>query len=507
MFLLSCLMTVCFALPKLGTVYVELGSEVSSDPQDYLWGLSGSVKDAEIDVSEVNSHKVGTYRAYAKTWVVRYPFTVVVRDTASPEILPAEGQVYIAAGREYTPEDFVSEIRDASDISQTLLYYDDTAYKTIRFDSLGDEKAEIHATDVWGNESVLPVTFTVDDAPVIVAFDRHLPVGTDFDVSRAAAVDSVDGRLSERVMADMGDFDPKTAGTYPVTYTVTDNYGLETTKTVTLTVCDKKELAQYTDDITLTPADLSLLCEADYFGYQPLETEDYDATVALLEPTLVNLKRFFGNGSWGAGSGAVLDVTPEYVYFVSVEHVVKEISEDCRMTFFDGAVISTEFPYATSNRKNELAVFAVPTGEIPVDTLLWLRHVHIDSDIYSKLKTGDRIVAFAKHWNGGKTDKIGEMEVRRMTVSIHDDSFDFEDAFVESTNAIMRGMSGTAVTDYRGDLIGTASLMGPSSAGFSGDSAYHSRIDVLPEAMANLREKLGVSQEEDEALPESAGTR
>lgn len=477
------------AIPKSRSFYIELGDSVPASPSDYLFGYSFMLENAEVDVSQVDSDTVGDYQAYAKFLFYRYTLPVEVGDKTPPVIALPEGTIYVAAHRNYTPADFVSDIYDLSGEVQSTVTYDGNVYDSLSFEQLGDYTAVITSTDVWGNTGSKEIHFTVDEAPMLIgAFNRHIAVGSSFNLGGVVAADSVDGILTDRIRIDFGAFDAKTVGDYDITYTVSDNYGLETSTTVTLSVVDSKTLSNYDDDLTLTDLELHLLCELHYFSYEPLEEENYDEAVKLLEPTLVDLKRIWANGSWGAGSGAIYQITPDYVYLISVEHVTKEVSKDCRIMFFDGEVLKGAFQYVTSDQKNEMVMFAVRTADIPADTLLAIRQVYVDPDIYAKLNIGDNVVGYAKHWNGTDKDLIRPMEVKALTSSIK--TFNFIDSLLETTQNVTNGMSGTAVVDYKGNLVGLASAAGPSASGGTAFSAYHSKIDVIPELLQKLNDSL-----------------
>ncbi|MBQ4396629.1 MAG: hypothetical protein II828_03795 [Clostridia bacterium] len=479
-----------FAFPAKGHVVTELGQEVSSDPSDYLMGPSFMTRGAQVDVSGVDGSKAGVYPATVKWGFFTYTVEVEVKDT-TPPLITADGVYhYYAVGREYVPTDFVTDITDCSRITSCTVDIGGVCYETVTFEEEGQQEATIRATDEWGNESRQQVTFTVDEAPWIIgAFDRHIAQGSDFDVEAVAAADRRDGVLTDRLEIQPGLFDTGTVGDYPVTYIVRDNYGLETVKTVTLSVVPRRELSGYNDDLSLSDTEKQVLCDTGYFTYQPLSEPDCEAAASLIEPTLINLKRFINRYSWVSGSGAVYRVTPDYVIFFSVEHVLKDVHSDCRIMFFDGKTIEKSFDFVSSDAHNELCLFAIPTQEIPTDTLLSLRQIAVDSDIYNDLHEGDDVVSYAKHWDGTSRDLIKPMKMRAPTASIPE--FDMIDSLLETTWNLYGGMSGTATVDGRGFLVGAASATGPSATGFSGQSAFHSKIDVLPELEQKLAALIG----------------
>ena len=207
----------------------------------------------------------------------------------------------------------------------------------------------------------------------------------------------------------------------------------------------------------------------------------------LIEPALIDLKRSLGGGAYTAGSGCVYRITPEYIYFLSVRHVMKAVSRNCEIMFYNGTVVRETLDYALSQKSNELAMFRIPVSMVPVDTLMSLKQVYVDEDIYSKLSVGDEVVAYAKHWSGTDEDYVRRMTVRRLESSIGE--FNLYNSLLETSEGVVGGMSGTAVVDLRGNLAGLASAYGTPTDSRYTVSSYHSRIDVLNEVETALEEQ------------------
>lgn len=473
--------------PKSRQFVVELGEKVPISPTDYLFGYPFVVDRAVIDVGSVNTGKVGDYTGTVRLLFYNYTLDISVVDTTPPEIIPFAEELYIATGREYGPEDFADQIRDVSGDVNCHILYEGSRREQISFPSAGQYELYLEAVDASGNVGTREVLFTVVDPPEIIgAFDRHLPIGTNFDVTRAAAVDTGDGNITDRLKVDAGDFDPRREGDYTVTYSVSDSHGLVTEKSVTLSVCSRQKLSLYRENISLSQDEMKLLCDAGYFAYKPLDTPDYFKAVNLIEPTLVNFKQVRSNG-YAAGSGCIYRITPEYIYLLSVKHVMEEVHRDCRIMFFDGNVVTENIDYATPQNSNELSLCRIPTSVIPAETMLSLRQVYVDRAIYSKLSKGDEVIAYAKHWSGTDRDYIRRMKVKRLSASISE--FGLYNSLLETTEGVVNGMSGTAVIDLRGRLAGLASAFGTATDSKYAVSAYHSRIDVLDQAEAALEAK------------------
>lgn len=468
--------------PKSEQFVVELGDKASASPSDYLFGYGFIIDRATIDVGKVDTGKVGEYKGTAKLFFYNYPLQIKVTDTTPPEILPYEEELYIATGREYAPEYFAESISDLSGAVKCRISYNGAERTGISFPEAGHYSLSLTAEDDSGNIGTQEIAFTVDDPPVIIgAFDRHLPLDADFDITGAAAIDTEDGNISDKITVSSGGFDPHTEGEYTVTYTVSDSHGLITEKAVTFSVCSRQKLKLYSDDISLTTDELRLLCNADYFAYKPLELPDYDSVLQLVEPTLVDFKQERSNG-YAAGSGCIYKITPEYTYLLSVKHVIQDVHKHCDVMFFDGTVVREDIDYVTSQKKNELSLCRIPTSDIPADTLMTLRQVFVDREIYSKLSKGDEVVAYAKHWTGTNKDIVKRLKVKKLTSSIGE--FGLYDSLLETTEGVVGGMSGTAVVDLRGNLVGLASAYGTATDSRYAVSSYHSKIDVLDEAEA-----------------------
>lgn len=87
----------------------------------------------------------------------------------------------------------------------------------------------------------------INHTPVITAEDKTLTVGDSFDVmAGVTALDKEDGDLTDKIEVINNTVDTSKAGTYTVTYKVTDSNGASVTKTITITVKDKDKEEQPT---------------------------------------------------------------------------------------------------------------------------------------------------------------------------------------------------------------------------------------------------------------------
>ena len=79
-------------------------------------------------------------------------------------------------------------------------------------------------------------------APVIIASDKQIVQGTKFDYKKdVTATDTEDGNLTNKIVVEKETVDIDKVGEYQVTYKVTDNNNVTTTKTITVTVIENKK--------------------------------------------------------------------------------------------------------------------------------------------------------------------------------------------------------------------------------------------------------------------------
>ena len=84
---------------------------------------------------------------------------------------------------------------------------------------------------------VVPTPVEINNVPIINASDKTINIGDEFEpLKDVTATDKEDGDLTSKIKVISNTVDTKKAGTYEVTYQVTDSQGAATTKTIKVTV-------------------------------------------------------------------------------------------------------------------------------------------------------------------------------------------------------------------------------------------------------------------------------
>lgn len=467
--------------PVFTETTIELGENVSEEITDYLSGQKFLLERAQLDVREVDTLKVGTYTVHSRVWFYEDDFLIHVADTTAPELKVRTDDIYLEAGKEYFTDAFVVSVSDLSGEAEISFLVDNDRTDTISFAELGEVSFVIEANDASGNVSTAKVKAVVDEAPVYVGLhDRHIAIGEEFDVrENIVAIDNQDGIISDSIQVD-GEFDVNTLGQYEMTYTVADSYGLEREAKATITVCNADELGQYEQENALSEGELTLLCDNGYFTYEPLKEDDYDKTLELVHPTLIDI----GNDKHGWGSGFIYKITPQHIYFLTVEHVIKKRTEDTNITFFDNTKIVESSDYIRLSENSELSMFRIKIQDVPPDTLMHLKQIYIDSSIYDELKEGNKLIAYAAWW-AEKQDVIKTGDIKNVMATWDALGYYFEDSCIETQLMTKSGMSGTAIVDYKGNLVGVA-----FAVRYSENSSFNLRIDDV-EKLWDRRGELG----------------
>lgn len=376
-----------------------------------------------------------------------YGADFIVEDTTAPEISLEKLLPCYKTGQMYVPSDF-ADIYDASKTEETHFSIDGQISDELFFDDKGNYDITIVSTDASGNETQESFAVSFDDAPVFIAVDdKCILTGSDYDPSsHVAAVDSTDGNITDSIIVDKGGFDSGVPGTYVFTYSVTDSCGLTTFATENIIVGDVEDTSY-----ELTDEEFAILNEYAYFSYEPLEEPNLDSALAIVTPSLVNLKYNFAGG-YIAGSGFIYRIDEDYIYIVSCNHVIKDMNGPVEIMFDDSSAYVAE-EYVTDSivmgNDMECAMFRIPSEDIPYEVILEIKEVNVNPDIYSRLTLSEELFAYSGHFING-SGRYCTVYLRDIDVSFASDA----EHCVETSHAVVHGMSGCPLFDEYGQLVG-----------------------------------------------------
>jgi peptidoglycan/xylan/chitin deacetylase (PgdA/CDA1 family) len=215
---------------EYGETYAEPGASAS-----LLFFNVGVQSQGQVSGDQLGSYTV-TYSAsfFGKTTTVERKVTVV--DTTAPTIvLMHKDNAFTLPGHEYQEEGFVAEDNydgDITDRVQKMVADGFVHYRvTDSSGNVAEVKREIVYNDITAPELTLKGNATV-----------YVTVGRDFVEPGYNAIDDAEGDISTKVQVTT-DFNKNTAGTYTVTYKVTDNYGntTEVTRKIVVSAAQQQQ--------------------------------------------------------------------------------------------------------------------------------------------------------------------------------------------------------------------------------------------------------------------------
>lgn len=221
---------------KQAVIKQELKEEFH--PEKNIKYVFGGNKSQVKITGKVDTSQTGDYPVEYSLRREKKKVTVRVRDTKAPELTVKSYTTDLA--EELTPEDFVKEIKDASEV--TLKFE-----KQQKYTEAGTYDIKIVAEDAAGNSTVKVAQAVLkkdETAPTIQgAEDVTVMQGKTLDFMNGVTVkDDID---PEPVLkADYGQVDLNQPGTYTVVYTAKDRSGNETQVKRTIVVKKNEELGQ-----------------------------------------------------------------------------------------------------------------------------------------------------------------------------------------------------------------------------------------------------------------------
>lgn len=168
-------------------VVINVGAEVSTDIGDYVRASKQLMEEMTLDVSMVDTGRIGRYTAAVTHGDSVRRFVIEVADIEAPKIELKTDKIYFEAQGVLRLEDVVESVSDISEYEygfsddMTKADRDKGMEKSVSFDKVGEYTAEVIAKDKYGNISVSEVgVFVVnegkapDDVNVVTDFSRYM---------------------------------------------------------------------------------------------------------------------------------------------------------------------------------------------------------------------------------------------------------------------------------------------------------------------------------------------
>ncbi|MCD8028867.1 MAG: DUF5011 domain-containing protein, partial [Erysipelotrichaceae bacterium] len=220
---------------------------------------------SDLDTSELGSQTIAVSVSDNSGNTTTETYEFCITDTEAPTITLSNESITVDYGSSFDYNDYVT-VKDNFDKD-----VDVSVDGSIDTKSEGTQTLTITATDSSENTSTATLTVDVEDisAPTIKLSKTKVSiyVGDRFSASKylSSATDNKDGDLTDEVEIDSSVKTSK-AGTYTVTYSVSDEAGNKTSKTLKVTVKKKTTSSSYSGSSSIVATAVSKLGCAYKYG-------------------------------------------------------------------------------------------------------------------------------------------------------------------------------------------------------------------------------------------------
>lgn len=462
--------------------HLEIGTTPETDPGFYLEGNNWCVAMSHVDTSSVKKTKVGRYPVYIYHGFEKYTSYVNVTDTTAPVVDCDVKNKTITPGEIVSVNTLGLDIEDYSEIESILFtkisstkFYTGLPEEEIadmreayrkgiameaeefQFAYGGIYTLTISVSDTFHNTSEITLTLKVEEPPVLeVPNDFYVAATKEINFTEYInAWDFINEDLNEEdVTVDTSQLNLTKVGTYPITFSATDDYGLTATATANVHVSSQDALQELLNTHAINLTNHIIIGAKNPYdsGYYASENIEFIQNIML--PCIVNVEN---DALDTFGSGFIIEITDEFVTIATNEHVIQgDLTID--VTFYDavhcnGAVVA-------SNAQRDIAFIRIPIDGKSSSTSLAssyvqnLRTVHIDKGYWNNLADDCEItIGYNCINNEGKIwyTSSGYM-VEKIAVRDWNNYKDINETIISMAPAA--GTSGSALFDGYGHLVG-----------------------------------------------------
>ena len=393
--------------------HLEIGTKAATDPKAYLSGPNWSVLLSHVDTSSVKYTQVGRYPIYIYHGFQKFISYVNITDTTPPVMLSNIKNKTVESGEIVSVKSLGLNITDYSEIesiqftkiASTKFYTDlpadkalimEDAYKKgialeaeeFQFAYGGIYTLTVTAQDAFYNSSKIEIIITVEEPPVLEAPNNFYI--TDVPQINFTEYIKVSDFIEEdldasKVKIDNSKVNYSATGTYPVTFTITDKYGLTASKTSYVHVSSQDALQALINQQGIDLANDVVLGIKNPYDIGYFKEDNLIATQQAMLPCAVHIKNNVLNSF---GSGFIIEINNEFVTLVTNQHVISnDLIVD--VVFYNGKNCSGSV--VASNGELDIAFIRIPidgnnsNSSIASTELHGLRSVHINKGYWDSL--------------------------------------------------------------------------------------------------------------------------
>ena len=224
----------------------------------------------------------------------------------------------------------------------------------------GTYKVTYKVMDNKGEATTLSITVTVKEnkAPVIVASNKELTIGSTFDPKKdVSASDTEDGDLTSKIKVVENTVNTEEAGEYQVIYEVVDTKNKKTTKEIKVIVKEKEEDPPTTPNETIDEEEIDIdeLLEKQREGEFYLENISWDKSNKVFTISGYQIILDSNNSSSKEYGLILVDKNSDDAYYIEIPAWKKDTPYDLGN---DGS-----YSYTNSWFKGELDFTDIPNGD------------------------------------------------------------------------------------------------------------------------------------------------
>lgn len=261
------------------TVVIEAGEEAVIRTSDFLSGDKDAIAESELEIRDLSTSKIGTYKGTIKYKMKKYDIKVLVKDTTAPKYQLEQNIIFnkekinvgelVFRGQDFSdtkegilsvtpiakPENieftkwvFPYNLKETDKVTgKTEQFKESDLKQTVKIESDGYYDIKIGVTDVYKNQATYDIYIAVDNEKPQITFENedlilewvNGSIANISSINNFTVKDIVDGDLTKKTKVSYDKDFSKYKNKLSVLYTVKDSSGNQMKYTKMYTVVDK----------------------------------------------------------------------------------------------------------------------------------------------------------------------------------------------------------------------------------------------------------------------------